>query len=63
MAFFCFRRSTDPPPPDDDYAWLFIDQHGDALSLWLGTLHIQFYRDWRRPFLGYEDFSDGPRNG
>lgn len=56
MSVFSFRRSTDPPPADDHFATVFIDQHGDALSIWLGRLHIQLYRDGRRPFVGLEDF-------
>jgi hypothetical protein len=56
VPFFVFRRHSDPPPPDDQYTTVFIDQHGDALSIWLGTLHIQFYRAWWLPFVGFEHF-------
>jgi hypothetical protein len=57
VPFFVFRRHSDPPPPDDQYATVFIDQHGDALSIWLGTLHIQVYRAWWLPFVGFEHFN------
>ncbi len=60
MPLIAFRRHPGPPPPDDEYSALFIDQHGDALSIWLGTFHIQIYRGWRLPFLGFEDFNDVP---
>lgn len=56
MAFFVLRRSTDPPPSDDEGTWVFVNQHaGEALSVWLGLLHIQIYRDGRRPYVGWED--------
>jgi hypothetical protein len=56
MALVKLRRCPGPPPPDDEYATVFIDQHGDALSVWVGTFHIQLYREWRWPYLGFEDF-------
>lgn len=58
MPMLAFRRHGDPPPPDDQYATVFIDQHGHALSIWMGTLHIQIYRDWGMPYIGFEDFSE-----
>ena len=55
VGFLAFRRSADPAPPEDHYSWVFIDQHdGDALSVWLGLLHVQVYRDGRRPYVGWE---------
>jgi hypothetical protein len=59
VPFFAYRRHGEPPPPDNQYAAVFIDQHGDALSVWLGTLHIQIYRRWHLPFVGVEHFSEG----
>lgn len=58
MSFFAFRRHGDPPPEPDHHASVFIDQHGDALSIWLGTLHIQVYRAWLLPFVGFEHFNE-----
>lgn len=56
MALLKFRRHPGPPPPADEYAAIFIDQHGDALTVWLGTLHVQIYLEWRWPYVGFGSF-------
>lgn len=63
VTFLAFRRHSDPSPADDEFATVFIDQHGDALSIWLGTFHIQIYREWRLPYIGFENFDANDEAG
>ena len=52
------RRSHEPPPNEDDDSFIFVDQFGDALSIWIRTFHIQIYRRWSWPYLGFESFDE-----